>query len=213
MDQTVKQFIEAARHAGATDETVARLLKEAGWSEHQVSTALLALYEEKTGMKAPAPRAARGESAKDAFLYILSFGTLGTWVGALGSFVFTLLDKYFPDVVVGQYLYSQSYNVSTQLASIIVAFPIYLFTMRLITRDVVRNPEKYDSPVRKWLTYIALLLAAGAVIGDLVTFLAYFLRGELTVRFVLKVLAVLALAGGVFWYYLLTLRPRGGKQA
>ena len=46
------------------------------------------------------------------------------------------------------------------------------------------------------------------VIGDLVTFLSYFLSGELSVRFVSKVLTVFVIAGGVFWYYLLWLeRP------
>jgi threonine/homoserine/homoserine lactone efflux protein len=55
--------------------------------------------------------------------------------------------------------------------------------------------------VRKWLTYIALLIAAGVVVGDLITFLTFFLRGELTARFVAKVTVVLVIAGGVYWYY------------
>jgi high-affinity Fe2+/Pb2+ permease len=60
--------------------------------------------------------------------------------------------------------------------------------------------------VRRWLTYIALLIAAGTVIGDLIAFLTYFLQGDLTARFVLKVLTVLIVAGSVFWYYLSSLR-------
>jgi high-affinity Fe2+/Pb2+ permease len=80
--------------------------------------------------------------------------------------------------------------------------------MRILLRGVRTQPEKLESGVRKWLTYIALLLASATVIGDLVTFLSYFLRGDLTTRFVLKVLTVLVIAGGVFWYYLLWLeRP------
>jgi uncharacterized protein (UPF0333 family) len=43
--------------------------------------------------------------------------------------------------------------------------------------------------------------------GDLITFLAFFLRGDLTVRFVLKVLTVLVIAGGIFLYYLASLKP------
>jgi hypothetical protein len=60
------------------------------------------------------------------------------------------------------------------------------------------HPEKLESSVRKWLTYI--------VIGDLITFLTYFLRGELTTRFIAKVTTVLVIAGGVFWYYFGSLR-------
>jgi len=68
------------------------------------------------------------------------------------------------------------------------------------------HPEKLESSVRKWLTYIALLIAAGIVVGDLITFLTYFLRGELTARFVARVATVLLIAGGVFWYYFGSLR-------
>jgi hypothetical protein len=63
--------------------------------------------------------------------------------------------------------------------------------------------------VRKWLTYIALVITASTVIGDVVTFLAYFLRGDLDARFVLKVVTVLVIAGGVFAYYLDSLRRDG----
>jgi hypothetical protein len=98
--------------------------------------------------------------------------------------------------------------MADSLACIIVAFPVYLLTMRFITRELERQPEKLDSGVRKWLTYIALLIAAGVVVGDLITFLTYFLRGELTSRFVAKVAAALVIASGVFWYYLSSLAQR-----
>jgi hypothetical protein len=88
------------------------------------------------------------------------------------------------------------------MAALVVSFPIYLATMRILLRDISRKPEKLESGVRKWLTYIALLISASVVIGDLITTVDYFLRGEITTRFVLKVLTVLVIAGGVFLYYL-----------
>jgi hypothetical protein len=94
------------------------------------------------------------------------------------------------------------------MASLIVGFPVYLIAMRILLRDLARKPDKADSGVRKWLTYIALLISAGTVIGDLVTFVNYFLRGELTTPFLLKVLTILVIAGGVFWYYLSPLERR-----
>ena len=48
--------------------------------------------------------------------------------------------------------------------------------------------------------------AAAVMIGDVVTFLAYYLRGELSSRFVAKVALTLLISGGVFWYYLGSLR-------
>ena len=69
-------------------------------------------------------------------------------------------------------------------------------------REVARNTDKLNSGIRKWLTYMAMLIAAGVILGDLIYFLNHFLRGELTMRFVLKSLAVFSLAGCVLWYHL-----------
>jgi hypothetical protein len=60
--------------------------------------------------------------------------------------------------------------------------------------------------VRRWLTYLTLFIAACVLIGDFVSLVYNVLGGELTVRFVLKVLTVGIIAGTVFWYYLSELR-------
>ena len=44
------------------------------------------------------------------------------------------------------------------------------------------------------------------MIGDVVTFLAFYLRGELTSRFIAKVAVTLLISAGVFWYCLGSLR-------
>ena len=66
------------------------------------------------------------------------------------------------------------------MACVIVGLPIYLLTTRYILGELKAHPEKLDSPVRRWLTYLALLVAAGVVVGDVITFLSYFLRGDLS---------------------------------
>jgi hypothetical protein len=63
--------------------------------------------------------------------------------------------------------------------------------------------------VRRWLTYVTLFLAAGVLVGDLITLVYNVLAGELTLRFVLKVLIVGAIAGAIFWFYL---RERLGRE-
>ncbi len=82
-----------------------------------------------------------------------------------------------------------------------VAYPVYLGLMRQINRDLAHYREKHFSGVRKWLTYLTLLVAAIIAIGAVIAFLTSFLRGELTLRFLLKLLVVLVLDGGVLWYY------------
>lgn len=144
--------------------------------------------------------------AKDAFLYLLAFSTLATWTISLGSICYALIDDWIRDPLSPRYAPSVSYQISSELAALIVTLPLYLFVMRIILSETHRAPEKLELGARKWLTYIALLIAAGVMIGDIVTFLAFYLRGEVTARFVAKVAVTLAISGGVFWYYLGSLR-------
>ena len=75
-----------------------------------------------------------------------------------------------------------------------------------LAKAAARDPERRQSKVGKWLTYITLVIAAGIIIGDLIAVLSSLLSGELTTRFVLKALTVLAIAGSIFGYYLLSLQ-------
>jgi hypothetical protein len=216
----LQAFIAAAKQKGASDEAVVAMLEGAGWSRGEVWRILGQHYESLTQVQIP-PGKKFGTPAKDAFLYLFSFATLATWAFALGSICFILVEDWIKDPLAaptyGSYT-SESYEISIGLACLIVTFPLYLFVMKIIVSDTRRSPEKRDSPVRKWLTYIMLLIAAACIIGDLITVLTYYLRGEVTGRFLAKASVVLAISGGVFWYYLGFLRearkesPTEGKR-
>jgi hypothetical protein len=92
------------------------------------------------------------------------------------------------------------------LASVIVAFPIFLFMCRVIARETQSNPGQRLSPVRRWLTYLTLFVAAVSIVADLITLIVRFLGGDITLRFGLKVVVVAVLAGSAFMYYLRELR-------
>jgi uncharacterized protein DUF5671 len=153
------------------------------------------------------PSHRRTGAAKDTFLYLLAFSTLGTWTIGVGSLMFTLIDRWITDPLSSYSVaFADSSSIASSMASLLVAFPIYMLVMRVIISDIERHPEKIDDGVRKWLTYIALFIAASVVIGDLVATLTIFLRGELTSRFVAKAVTVIVISGGVFWYYLGSLK-------
>jgi len=199
------EFVEASKSKGASDDFLTSFLKRRGWPEDDVYAVLGSYWQRAAGVSIP-ERTAGGESSRDAFLYLLSFSTLATWSSALGSLLFRFIDLWFPDPVARNHGYNLRSAVTWQMASLAVAFPIFLLVMGTILQEAQDHPERLHSSVRKWLTYIALLLTAGAMICDLIWFLNYFLKGELTSRFVLKALTVMVICGGIFVYYLGSLR-------
>lgn len=196
----LESFLKAAKSQGASDEFLVNLLQDQGWPPSEIYAALGRHYAESTGV--PLPQApSRLEAAREAFFHLLAFVTLGAWIFSAGSLWFELIDTWFPDPAMTGYRDWRWSRVSWQMAAIIVAFPAFVFATRTILAEMARNPDKAVSPIRRWLTNIALLITALVFIGDLVAFVASFLQGELTVRFVLKCLTVFLLAGAVFLYY------------
>jgi hypothetical protein len=206
----LNEFVEASKAKGASDEFLAAFLTRRGWPVDDVYAVLGRYWERATGLSVPERKGA-GESARDAFYYLLLFATLTTWATALGSMLFQFIDQWFQDAVSGS-TFDLRQSVTWQMASIAVAFPIYLLVTRIIVREVNEHPERLHSAVRKWLTYIALLGTAGTMIGDLIWFLDYFLMGEITARFVLKSLTVMVICGCIFFYYFGSLRTNTSKM-
>jgi Domain of unknown function (DUF5671) len=203
-DSELRAFIEGALAKGASDRFVADLLKASGWSDKEIYAAFREHFEEISGNKLPSRRES-GESARDAFLYLIVFSTLATWTTALGALLFKLIDRWVPDPVALRQAYSYAYgrlDLSFQMACILVAFPVFLYVSRSVKRSVTEEPRNRNSGVRKWLTYIALVVAAGVLICDAVAVLAYLLQGEVSLRFILKAVIVGLIAAGVFGYYL-----------
>src|SRR5690606_30661108 len=182
-------------------------LAGAGWPEGQVREALDAYAEVPFPVPVPRPRAYL--SAREAFLYLVMFASLYVWAIQLGSLLFDLVNHWLPDPADAPWRVQwQGRSMRWAVASILIAFPLFLYVSRLLSREMAESPVKRLSVVRRWLTYMTLFLAAGVLVGDLITLVYNVLSGELTLRFLLKVLIVAALAGGVFWFYL---RERHGR--
>jgi hypothetical protein len=212
-DPKIAEFIEKAIAAGIPQESLVRVLTARGWPEKDVYDALADHYQRLTGLDIPR-RAGTGTSAKEAFFYLLTFATLATWTIGLGCLAFALIDHWLADPLFSGYQQGlDTSTITSSLAALIVAFPLYLLISRTVLRETAAHPEKLDSGVRKWLTYMALVIAAGVFMGDLITALAYLLRGELTSRFLAKAFVVLVLSGGVFYYYFGGLRKTDAAPA
>jgi len=212
-DSRITEVIEKALAAGIPHESLVGVLTARGWPEKEVYDALADHYQRLTGVDIPR-RSGAGASAKDAFFYLLIFSTLATWTIGLGSLAFALIDRWLADPLFNGYQQTfDTYIITSSLAAVIVAFPLYLLISRTVLREAAAHPEKLDSSIRKWLTYMALVIAACVFMGDLITALSYLLRGELTSRFLAKAFVVLVLSGGVFFYYFGGLRKTDGAVA
>ncbi|MEK7218873.1 MAG: DUF5671 domain-containing protein, partial [Patescibacteria group bacterium] len=146
---------------------------------------------------------------KDVFLHLLAIVMLYVSVTSILTLLFQYVNELFPDVLTAEYSYRAGADldlIRTASAALIVVFPVYLLVSWLLRRDITASPEKADLPVRRWLLHLTLFLAALIIIVDLVTLMYHFLSGELTMRFLLKVLAVLLVAAAVFGYELWELR-------
>ncbi len=193
-------------------------LAAAGWRPEEIASALGSWAD--TDLPVPVPRRRPYLSARDAFLYLVLFATLYVVAFDAGSILFALIRWRWPDASsYGSGWLQAAAQVRFATAALVIAFPIYLYVSRVIGRSVALDPEKRGSPIRKWLTYITLFLAALVLIGDAIALVAHLLSGELGVRFVLEVAVVFAIAGIVFGHYLSDLRhdesdhagPRGER--
>ena len=144
-------------------------------------------------------------TAKDFFLHLGAIATFYASTIALITLLFEVINHAYPKVT--EYYYYSFPSISLQVATLIVAFPLFLFLSWLIQKSFETDPGLRESALRKWLAYITLFVAGGVVAGDLITVIYMFLDGqELTMGFLLKVLTLLVVAGGIFFYYLREIR-------
>jgi hypothetical protein len=135
------------------------------------------------------------------------FTTLYYAAWNLGSLLFDLINRAFPDPADQRYFELHlGDSIRWAAASVIIAFPVFLFVARYLAKELARNPVKRLSAVRRWLTYLTLFAAAVALIGDMTTLIYKLLGGEMTIRYTLKVVVAAAIAGTIFGYYLSDLR-------
>lgn len=149
------------------------------------------------------------ETAKDAFLHLLSAATIYLSVIGLITLWWQIINFLVPDKLNPQGIGSGTYMTLIWGTSLLaVAFPVHVLVSLIIGRDMRKNPAKREVGVRKWLWYITLFVSAITMIVDLVILLFNFLRGDLTAQFFLKLLVILIIAGAVFGYYLWDLKRR-----
>ena len=148
-------------------------------------------------------------SPKDFFLHLLSIVTLYASAISFSTLMFQCVNYWFPDTLGGYYGASASFEgMRWAIAMLVVFFPTHIATSTFLNKEYHASPEKKELRIRKWLLYFTLFVTALIILGDLVALLLNFMRGELTIRFLLKVLIIFFVAGSVFGYYLWELKNK-----
>jgi len=198
-------FIREALNRGLPRDAIQGVLNQADWSDEQVQAALQSFAAVDFPIAVPRPRPEL--SAREAYQYVVLFGTLYLSAYGLGTLLFQLINLALPDPLWSQAeLDAIPETIRWAIASLLVATPVFLYAARTIGREVARSPLKRTSPVRRWLTYLTLAIAVSIIIGDSTTLVYQLLSGDVAARFVLKALTIGSIAGAIFVYYLRDLR-------
>jgi len=140
-------------------------------------------------------------TAKNFALQLGSLLSLYVSLGALIGLLLSTITVLYPDDAQMPYEFtSATASIRYTIAILVVFFPTYIILTRLVN-NVRRKESGVYLTLTKWLIYLSLLVAGGVLLGDLVAVLLGFLNGELTVRFILKALAIFLVVGTAFGYY------------
>jgi len=199
------EFVRRALEKGEDRAAISAALDAAGWPAPEVASALRAYADVPFAVPVPRPRASL--SSRETFLYLVLFTSLYISVWNFGNLLFEFIERAFPDPTQRRFGAALSLeDVRWSVSSLIIAFPVFLWTGNYIGKRLAANPAGRLSPVRRWCTYLTLFVAVAVLIGDAITIIDNMLGGELTIRFVLKALVVGGIATSALLYYLRDLR-------
>lgn len=214
MIQELIQFVRDALLAGKTRDEVRTALTQAGWQQDEIDDSLARFAD--IDFPVPVPLKRTSGSAREAFLYVVTFLMLYTAAISLGNLLCGFVDRAMPDPVQEPYYYGERYQSESMrwlIASLLVSFPAWFFLTRAHLISYAKDPERRTSPVRRWLTYLTLTVAASTVLVTMIVLLAGALGGEYVERTLFKSLIVIALSGGIFGFYLWELRRGEGRAS
>jgi hypothetical protein len=167
MQDNLLQFIEHARQKGMDHATIFLLLKSAGWKDQEVAAAIAS-----RDLAMPIPERAGVGTARDAFFHLLAFTALYAWLISLVYLLFTYIAFAFPDPAMPtttRAIEAVLASVRVSLATLIVAYPLFLGTWWFLLREVGKYPDKAKSGVRRWLTSLSLFIAVVTILGNAIT--------------------------------------------
>jgi hypothetical protein len=211
VDDRLVQFVREALSAGRARDDISVVLTNAGWSRHEIAQALGAFAD--SGFTPPVPRPRVHLTARDTFVYLLLFASLAFVASYLVALVHSILDLTLPDPDGAVWRVRRAIDdIQLSIAILAVATPVFVWMTVFTRRQLSEDAGRRRSPVRKWLTYMALFVTALVSCSVAVYVIYSFLSGEATLRFLLKALTVAAVSAAIFVFYLRDIRDDGDER-
>lgn len=145
---------------------------------------------------------------KFAFFYLLSLVALIFMAVSSGMAIFQIINKYIPDLINNNSGRFNDEAIKFAISSLIISTPIFYIISKIIYKSLFSGELGKDSGVRRWLTYLILLVSSVVMIGWAIAIINNFLDGELTMKFALKSLTALIIAAAIFSFYLYDIKRK-----
>jgi len=140
------------------------------------------------------------QNAKYAFYYLLSLVGLIFMSISVGMIVYSIINITVPDAL-NNYITNYDGQLKFAISALIIATPIFFFLSSLIFKGLRKNELEKDSGVRRWLTYLIILVSSLIILGVFIATINNYLSGELTSRFILKAITIFIISASAFSFY------------
>jgi hypothetical protein len=203
MSNILAEFIKDASKAGKTREEINNILRSAGWPEDQLQS-YWAKYHDAP-FPIPVPKPALYASPRLTTLNLFYFIVLYISIYSIVSIIFTFLDYHLPDGLgrnTGLFYSHQplAETIRSYLSAVLVCVPLVVISHTLLKKSMAAAGQ-FIPAMRLKLLNLTLLLAAIVMLCNFIGFVYYFLSGELSLRFIIKVVVLSALSAGLYFYF------------
>lgn len=184
--------------AGRSKDEIGTELRAAGWTEAEVGAALAGWMHQDGAGAVPCP--IRSTAARDALFYALLFTVFGMVFGSTLALLFAQINLWLPepdDVRPSGRLSGLRWS----MAALMVFVPVFWLLDRQDRRATADDAARRHGTVRRWLSAIAMLIAALTLLGDALYLIYSWLDGQITPRFLVKAATVAVLALVVLAYF------------
>ncbi len=144
-------------------------------------------------------------SPKYFFLHLLLMITL--YVSAISFMIITfqIINIVIPDVLdPGYEVGFAKERLRGGLSFFAVMLPVFVGIAKYLKKEYKKNSALREMRSRKWLVYFTMFAATLIILISFGILVNVLLGGELTIRFLFKLLSVLFVAGSVGWYFYTT---------